>query len=164
MVLITSLRIERKKMATQTITPTKGKELIGKCGVKIGTEVWQELEKFLNSYEENSNSEFSPNRVMFSDAEGNEYKERDYVNNFKKMIAAMTIIAREFNKEFTEYYIITRKPLEFSVGDEDGNIRSQPPTYTELLPFLFLGIARKAWTIDDSIYRIEKCTVQRLQA
>ena len=54
MVLSTSLRIERTKMAMQTIATTKGQEMIEKFGVKIGAEVWEELEKFLSNAEENS--------------------------------------------------------------------------------------------------------------
>lgn len=151
-------------MTTQTIAPTKSEELIEKCGIKIGAEVWQELEEFFKRYEKNSGSEFSPDNVIFSDTEGKEYKEKDFVNNLKKMISAMSILARDSKREFPEYYIITEKPLWFYLGYEDGNIRTQPPTYTELLPFLLLGIARGTWTIEDAIYHAEKCTVQNLRA
>ena len=80
------------------------------------------------------------------------------------MICAMNIAQRDFKREFQEYYIVTPKPTIFYVGYEGGDIRSNIPTNTELLPFLFLGIARGAWTIEDAIYHIDKCTVQNLRA
>ena len=89
-------------MTTQTVAPTKSEELIEKCGLKIGAEVWQELEEFFKRYEKNSGSEFSPDNVIFSDTEGKEYKEKDFVNNLKKMISAMSILARDSKREFPE--------------------------------------------------------------
>lgn len=162
MVLSTSLRIERTKMAMQTIATTKGQEMIEKFGVKIGAEVWEELEKFLSNAEESS--QFCSEKVLFLDTKGVEYKERDFVVLFKKIISAMDIAQRKSKREFLEYYIVTPKPTIFYVGYEWGDIRSNSPTTIELMPFLFLGIARGAWTIEDAIYHIDKCTVQNLQA
>ena len=151
-------------MATQTIATTKGQEMIEKFGVKIGGEAWQEIEDFLRRYKENSDSEFSPDNVLFFDTEGGEHKEEEFVELFKNMVKTIGILARDSKKEFHEYYIITEGPLKFSLGYEYGIIREELPTYTELLPFLFLGIARGAWTIEDAIYHIGKCTVQNLRA
>ena len=162
MVLSTSLRIERTKMATQAIATKNGQEMIEKFGVKIGADVWEELEEFLSDYEENF--EASPENVFFSDTNGADYKEQDFVELFKKMICAMNIAQRDFKREFQEYYIVTPKPTIFYVGYEGGDIRSNIPTNTELLPFLLLGIARGAWTIEDAIYHIDQCTVQNLRA
>ena len=149
-------------MAMQTIATTKGQEMIEKFGVKIGAEVWEELEKFLSNAEENS--QFCSENVLFLDTKGVEYKEQDFVELFKKTLSAMDIAQRETKREFLEYYIVTPKPTIFYVGYEGGDIRSNIPTTTELMPFLFLGIARGAWTIEDAIYHIDKCTVQNLQA
>ena len=149
-------------MKTQTIANQKGQEMIEKFGVKIGADVWEELEEFLSGYEETS--EASPEKVLFSDTNGAEYKAQDFVALFKKMICAMDIAQRDFKREFKEYYIVTPKPTIFYVGYEGGELRTTLPTETELLPFLFLGIARGAWTIEDAIYHIDKCTVQNLRA
>lgn len=149
-------------MATQAIANQKGQEMIEKFSVKIGADVWEKLEKFLSDYEENS--EVSPKKVLFSDTNGAEYKAQDFVALFKKMICAMDIAQRDFKREFQKYYIVTPKPTIFYVGYEGGELRTTLPTETELLPFLFLGIARGAWTIEDAIYHIDKCTVQNLRA
>lgn len=147
-------------MQTEVTVEQKSKEeqLVDEFGVWIGQDEWNEVLDWSKNVQELFSS-YQEGKTKVPDEEKNELMlQNEYALSIKNLNAYFTIVP----DAFSEYWIVNPQPVYYMVANKDRKIVRMRASYSELLVFLVLGIARSIWTAVDARYQVaSKCTTTK---
>lgn len=149
------------KMSVQaeaTIAENKSEKLVDEFGVCIGNSEWDEVIAWSKNVKEFMASYVEKKVKLYEEDEGELevcYKFAISVENVMRYYA----ITHNGIPYFNEYWIVNPRPAVYLIANRDRKIIRNCASYTELLIFLVLGIARNIWSASDALYSVaDKCT------
>ncbi len=140
-------------MSTQTNVTIKGVMnggLVDKFGVWIGQKEWDEVLEWSEETIELF-SYYQDRKTKICEEDESELKLRyDYA------IAIRLLSQYYANRKikFPEFWMVNPEPAKYCSANQDKEIRKGCASYSELLVFLVLGIARNLWPATDALNNV----------
>ena len=133
-------------------------QLVDKFGVWIGQDEWNEVLDWSKNAQELFSS-YQEGKIKVPDEEKNELMlQSEYALAIRNLKWYYTIVP----DGFSEYWIVNPKPVEYLVANKNKKIVGKNASYSDLLVFLVLGIARGIWTAVDARYHLtSECTTAK---
>lgn len=158
---MSAVYLKEELMSAQTsvtIERMKDEELVDKFGVWIGQDEWNDVLDWsddvidlFSSYQEGKTKipEEDANELML------QYEYAASVRNLSNYYAIC-------KTDFSEFWIVNPKPASYLSANQDKKIRKGCASYSELLVFLVLGVARGVWTAVEARYHLaSECTATK---